>query len=57
MTAVGDLATATDVHDLVTRFYREIVFDELLEPIFGEVAEIDHCDRWFSLWAATIGAG
>lgn len=99
MTAVGDLATATDVHDLVTRFYREIVFDELLEPIFGEVAEVDwaehipnlidywcwilfgtgahptsltkvhrhlhgqrpiesdHCDRWFSLWAATIDAG
>ncbi len=99
MTATGDLATPADVHDLVTRFYREIVFDELLEPIFGEVAEVnwadhipklidywcwilfgtgrsptsvikvhrhlhelapigsDHCDRWFTLWVATVDAG
>ena len=99
MTTTGDLATPADVHDLVTRFYREIVFDELLEPIFGEVAEVDwadhipklidywcwilfgtggypssvtkahrrlhelapirpdHCDRWFTLWTATIDTG
>ncbi len=99
MTGTGDLATPADVHDLVTRFYREIVFDELLEPVFGKVAEVDwaqhipklidywcwilfgtggnpasvtqvhrhlhgltpigpdHCDRWFSLWAATIDEG
>jgi hemoglobin len=36
-----DLARRTDVHDLVVGFYREIVFDELLEPVFGEVAEVD----------------
>ena len=43
---LGDLSTPTEVHHLVTRFYREIVFDDLLEPIFGEVAEVD--------WAAHI---
>lgn len=95
----GDLSTPAAVHDLVTRFYREIVFDELLEPIFGEVAEVDwadhipnlidywcwilfgtdgfrgsvtqthrhlqglrpieraHCDRWITLWFATVDAG
>jgi hemoglobin len=99
VTAPADLATPADVHDLVTRFYREIVFDELLEPVFGEVAEVDwaehipklidywcwilfgtggypasvtrvhrhlhelapirpeHCDRWFTLWVATVDAG
>ena len=40
-----DLATPTEVHDLVTVFYREIVFDPLLEPIFGEVAEVDWADH------------
>jgi len=92
----SDLSTRSDVHDLVVAFYREIVFDELLEPLFGEVAEVDwaehipklidywcwilfgtegyrgavtrthrhlhglepisveHCDRWFSLWVASI---
>ena len=40
-----DLATPAQVHDLVTVFYREIVFDELLEPIFGEVAEVDWVDH------------
>ena len=51
--AVGDLATPADVHDLVTRFYREIVFDELLEPIFGEVAEVDwanHIPKLIDYW-------
>ena len=42
---VLDLSTPAQVHDLVTVFYREIVFDELLEPIFGEVAEVDWADH------------
>lgn len=41
----GDVATPAQVHDLVTVFYREIVFDELLEPIFGVVAEVDWADH------------
>ncbi len=48
-----DVATPTDVHDLVITFYREIGFDELLEPIFGEVAEVDwaeHIPRLIDYW-------
>jgi len=41
----GDLSTPTQVHDLVITFYREIVFDELLEPVFGEVAEVDWAEH------------
>jgi hemoglobin len=42
----GDLDDRTAIHHLVVRFYREIVFDEVLEPVFGETAEVD--------WAAHI---
>ena len=48
-----DLSTPAQVHDLVTIFYREVVFDELLEPIFGEVAEVDwaeHIPRLIDYW-------
>jgi len=40
-----DLSTRTDVHDLVVGFYREVVFDDLLEPVFGEVAEVDWAEH------------
>lgn len=36
-----DIATRTDVNDLVIAFYREIMFDDLLQPVFEEVAEVD----------------
>ncbi|HXH58176.1 group III truncated hemoglobin [Iamia sp.] len=36
-----DLSTRTQVDRLVIAFYREIMFDDLLEPVFGEVAEVD----------------
>lgn len=94
----GDLMSRADIHDLVVEFYREVVFDELLEPLFGGVAEIDwgqhipklidywcrillrkgsyvgqvtavhrhlhglepirveHCDRWYVLWASSVDA-
>ncbi len=93
-----DLGSRTEVNDLVIAFYREIMFDGLLQPVFEEVAEVDwaehilklidywcwilfstksysgavtqthrhlhglapitteHCDRWYSLWAACIDA-
>ena len=31
-----DLGTRSQIHDLVVRFYREIVFDDLLGPVFEE---------------------
>ncbi len=41
----GDLSTRGAVHDLVVAFYREVVFDDLLEPMFGEVAEVDWAEH------------
>lgn len=55
-----DLSTPGQVHDLVTAFYREIVFDELLEPIFGEVAEVDwaeHIPRLIDYWCWILFGG
>lgn len=93
-----DLDSRAEIHDLVVDFYREVVLDDLLAPIFGEVAEVDwthhiprlvdywcrilrreggpagsvtavhrhlhalepirveHCDRWYALWAAAVDA-
>lgn len=55
-----DLSTPTQVHDLVVSFYREVVFDELLEPIFGEVAEVDwaeHIPRLIDYWCWILFGG
>ena len=55
--APRDLSTPTDVHDLVVAFYREVVFDDLLEPVFGEVAEVDwaeHIPRLIAYWQRII---
>jgi hemoglobin len=51
--ALRDLATPSEVHDLVTRFYLEIALDELLEPVFGDVAEVDwveHIPKLIDYW-------
>lgn len=48
-----DITTRTDVHDLVVAFYREIVFDDVLCPLFEEVAEVDwaaHIPRLIDYW-------
>jgi hemoglobin len=48
-----DLSTPAAIHDLVTRFYREIVFDDLLAPVFDEVAEVDwaiHIPNLIDYW-------
>ena len=53
----GDLSTRTDVHDLVVEFYREVVLDEVLEPIFGEVAEVDwaqHIPKLIDYWCQIL---
>ena len=52
-----DLSTVADVHDLVVAFYREVVFDDLLEPVFGEVAEVDwaeHIPRLIAYWSRIL---
>jgi hemoglobin len=48
-----DLSTPAAIHDLVTNFYREIVFDDLLAPVFDEVAEVDwptHIPNLIDYW-------
>lgn len=52
-----DLSSRTDVHDLVVEFYREVVLDETLEPIFGEVAEVDwsqHMPTLVDYWSRIL---
>jgi hemoglobin len=52
-----DLDTRSEIHDLVVRFYREIVFDELLAPVFTDVAEVDwavHIPKLIDFWCRVI---
>jgi hemoglobin len=52
-----DIETRSDVHDLVVAFYREIVFDDLLAPVFGEVAEVDwamHIPKLIDYWCRVL---
>ena len=52
-----DLNSRAQIHDLVVSFYREIVFDEMLEPVFAEVAEVDwalHIPKLIDYWCRVI---
>ncbi|HKY16760.1 MAG TPA: group III truncated hemoglobin [Microthrixaceae bacterium] len=45
------------MHDLVVDFYREVVFDDLLAPVFEEVAEVDwaaHIPRLIDYWCRVL---
>jgi hemoglobin len=47
----------SEIHALVVRFYREIVFDELLGPVVGEVAEVDwsiHIPKLIDFWCRVL---
>lgn len=53
----ADLAGRADVHDLVVGFYREVVFDDVLAPVFGEVAEVDwavHIPKLIDYWCRVL---
>lgn len=55
--APGDIATRSDVHDLVVHFYREIVFDDLMNPLFDEVAQTDwatHIPKLIDYWCRVL---
>lgn len=48
-----DVATPTDVEDIVRRFYRDVAQDDLLGPIFNDVAQVDwtaHIPRLTAFW-------
>jgi hemoglobin len=52
-----DLTTRADVHEVVVTFYREIVFDPLLGPVFEEVAEVDwatHIPKLVDFWCRVL---
>ena len=52
-----DLDRRGAVHDLVVAFYREVVFDELLHPVFAEVAEVDwsvHIPKLIDYWCRVL---
>jgi hemoglobin len=52
-----DLDTRSRIHDLVVDFYREIVFDDLLGPVFEEVAEVDwttHIPKLIDYWCRVL---
>ena len=54
---MGDLDRRAEIHDLVVGFYREIVFDDLLAPVFGEVAEVDwstHIPKLIDYWSRVL---
>ena len=51
------ISTREEIHDLVVRFYREIAFDELLAPVFVEVAEVDwsvHIPKLIDFWCRVL---
>lgn len=52
-----DLADRAAIHDLVVAFYREVVFDDLLAPVFDEVAEVDwaeHIPKLIDFWCRVL---
>lgn len=56
-TPTRDLDTRSQIHDLVVRFYREIVFDDVLGPVFTEVAETDwgiHIPKLIDYWCRVL---
>lgn len=57
MSPVPDLDTRSQVHDMVVGFYRELVMDELLGPVFEEVAEVDwseHIPLLIDYWCRVL---
>ena len=52
-----DLDSRSEIHDLVVRFYREVALDDLLGPIFEEVAEVDwttHIPKLIDFWCRVL---
>jgi hemoglobin len=54
---MSDLRRRSDVHDLVVDFYREVVMDDMLAPVFEEVAEVDwatHIPKLIDYWCRVL---
>jgi hemoglobin len=61
MDRLPDIETADDVKVLVDRFYEKVNRDELLAPIFNEVAQVDwaaHLPQLYRFWETLLlGSG
>lgn len=52
-----DLDSRGQIHDAVVAFYREVVFDDVLGPVFDEVADVDwaiHMPTLVSYWCRVL---
>lgn len=55
--AVPDLDTRSRIHDLVVDFYRVVAMDDVLGPVFNEVAEVDwaeHIPKLIDYWCRVL---
>lgn len=53
----GDLESPDDVADMVRRFYGDVAQDELLGPMFNDVAKVDwseHLPKLTLFWCRTL---
>lgn len=53
----ADLDARGQIHNMVVAFYRELVMDEVLGPIFEEVAEVDwseHIPQLIDYWCRVL---
>lgn len=61
MPPIRDIETADDVKVLVDRFYEKVNRDELLAPIFNDVAHVDwaaHLPQLYRFWETLLfGSG
>ena len=52
-----DLDSPGQIHDLVVAFYREVAFDDLLGPVFTDVAHVDwaeHIPKLVDFWCRVL---
>lgn len=55
--ALPDLDSRTQIHNLVVCFYRDVIADDLLGPVFTEVAEVDwsvHIPKLIDFWCRVL---
>lgn len=53
----GDLATRDDIAELVTRFYGDVATDDLLGPVFNEIAGVNwavHEETLIEFWSRLL---
>ncbi len=60
MTGRRDLDTTTEIHEFVTRFYRDIAQDERFHHYFDDIANVDwnaHTHQLTGYWAGLLLGG